>query len=221
MICQFCNKEFSTKGNLQKHQETTKRCLKIQETVKPKVFKCDGCDKVLSTKHRLYTHKLICKKIIKENIIEKTSREKVNNYIENMEVLTEEFLVEKAKGLTEKHVRKGPAGYAEFASDVLKDKVIVTDTSREIFKFKTEYGVVTDQGGERIGKMIFKSIESVNRDIINRIEASTDLDGIMSVLSTVSKYKIDVTKGSRGEHTPFRGKFSKQLSRWVSLHKVI
>jgi len=222
MACQYCKSIFSGNSALLLHQKSAKYCLKLQEDMKPKVYKCEACEKVLSTKHRLDTHKVICKKIVQENIPENfTRREKVNSYIENMEILTEEFLSEKAKDLSEKHIRKGPAGYAEFASDALKNKVISTDTSREIFKFKTKYGIVTDQGAERLGKMIFKSIDSINREIITRIEESADLDNMLRILSTVSTYKTDVTKGSRGEHTPFRGKFSKQLSLWVSSHKVI
>ena len=221
MDCQFCGKEFSTKGNLLKHHESTKYCLKLQEDMKPKVYKCDACEKVLSTKHRLDTHKIICKKIVRENIPEKTHREKVNSYIENMEILTEEFLSKKAKDLSEKHIRKGPAGYAEFASDVLKNKVIATDTSRSVFKFKTKYGLVTDQGAERLGKMIFKSIETVNREIITKIEESADLDNMLRILSTVSTYKTDVTKGSRGEHTSFHTRLSNHLGRLVSSDKVI
>ena len=222
MACQYCKSIFSGNSALLLHQKSAKYCLKLQEDMKPKVYKCDACEKVLSTKHRLDTHKVICKKIVQENIPENfTYREKINSYIENMEILTEEFLSEKAKDLSEKHIRNGPTGYAEFASDILKNKVISTDTSREIFKFKTKYGVVIDQGAERIGKMIFKSIESINREIITRIEESVDLDGMLSVLSTVSKYKTAVTKGSSGKITPFHRKFSKHLCILLSSHKVI
>ena len=33
MICQYCKKTLSTKGNLLIHQKTVKYCLKIQEKI--------------------------------------------------------------------------------------------------------------------------------------------------------------------------------------------
>ena len=221
MSCQYCKSIFSGNSALLLHQKSAKYCLKIQEETKPKVFKCDACEKVLTTKHRLSTHRDICKKIIPEKVIENSYREKVNSYINNMEVLTDEFLEEKSECLSEKHIRKGPVGYAEFASDILKNKVLTTDVSREVFKFKDKYGIVTDQGAERLGKMLYKSIDTVNKDIISRIEESADIDSMLTLLSTISKYKTAVTKGSRGESTPFHRRFSKHLALLLSTHKVI
>jgi hypothetical protein len=220
MDCQYCKSLFSTNSALLLHQKSAKYCIKIQQDINPQVYKCDGCKKVLSTKHRLSTHKLICKKII-EKVPENTYREKVNAYIDNMEILTDEFLAEKADSLSETHVKKGPAGYAEFASVVLKNKVINTDVSREIFKFKTKYGITVDQGAEKIGKMLCRSIDRVNKDLIERMGACAELDTMITLLSTVSKYKNAITKGSRGEITPFYRNFSKHLSLLLSSHKVI
>ena len=216
MECQYCKSLFSGNSSLLLHQKSAKYCLKIQEDFKPKVFKCECCEKVLSTKHRLSTHKFICKKVP-----ENTYREKVNSYIDNMEVLTDEFLTEKAVCLSDAHIKKGPIGYAEFASVILKNKVINTDVSREVFKFKTKYGVTIDQGCEKIGKMLYRSIDIINRDIITRMESCADLDNMLSLLNTVSRYKNAVTKGSHGDITPFHRNFSRHLSLLLSSHKVI
>lgn len=60
MDCQFCEKSFSNKSNLLKHQQTTKYCIKLQAEKKPKSFICSGCNKELSTKQRLETHNKVC-----------------------------------------------------------------------------------------------------------------------------------------------------------------
>lgn len=60
MDCQFCKKQFSSKGNLLNHQRNTKYCLQIQEANKPQEFICVGCNKRLCTKYRLQQHQKIC-----------------------------------------------------------------------------------------------------------------------------------------------------------------
>jgi hypothetical protein len=69
MDCEFCHKNFTTKGILLRHQQTTKYCLKLQEEIKAKEFICRGCQKHLSTKNRLITHQEICEKISKDDDI--------------------------------------------------------------------------------------------------------------------------------------------------------
>ena len=70
--CQFCNSEFYDKSALNKHQQKTKYCLKIQQLTKEnaskglvvninKKFECENCLKLLSTKQRLDTHLTTCK----------------------------------------------------------------------------------------------------------------------------------------------------------------
>ena len=64
--CEYCSKMYSSKSSLNYHQKTTKSCLKIQETLKPKeeinsiTYDCKYCKKQFSTNQRLTKHTLIC-----------------------------------------------------------------------------------------------------------------------------------------------------------------
>lgn len=62
MDCQYCGKQFSTKSNLLKHQQTAKYCITLQQENKPPDFICKGCDKALCSKFRLQTHQQKCEK---------------------------------------------------------------------------------------------------------------------------------------------------------------
>ena len=66
MFCEYCNTEFKTKSALNNHKNKAKYCLIIQGKIEPKeeVFKCNICEKILSSKQKLEMHKKKC--VIKE-----------------------------------------------------------------------------------------------------------------------------------------------------------
>ena len=59
--CEFCQKDFSTKGTLLSHQKTAKYCLEIQgkNVGNNSNFKCEYCDKTFTLKHNLNDHFII------------------------------------------------------------------------------------------------------------------------------------------------------------------
>jgi hypothetical protein len=63
MDCQYCGKNFSTRGSLTRHQKTIKYCMDLQSMARSPTFKCEGCDKYLSTKYNLSAHQKICQKL--------------------------------------------------------------------------------------------------------------------------------------------------------------
>jgi len=76
--CKYCDSKFKNNSSLNYHQKNTKYCLekqgKIQDT-----YRCNSCDKVLSSKQRMENHKNICN--IKKNktvndVVDKGSFEK-------------------------------------------------------------------------------------------------------------------------------------------------
>jgi len=66
--CEFCNKEFTIKGNLVSHQKTTKYCLEKQGKNLAENFKCEYCDKIFTLKTNLNDHINICKEKQKKDL---------------------------------------------------------------------------------------------------------------------------------------------------------
>ena len=56
--CEFCNKEFSTKTNLNYHKSNTKYCLEKQG--KTPGFQCESCKKIVVSDNMLQKHYLKC-----------------------------------------------------------------------------------------------------------------------------------------------------------------
>lgn len=56
MTCEFCNKTFSTKSNLVKHQTKTKKCLKMQNKEPEIIHTCAYCKKEFFSKDNYNSH---------------------------------------------------------------------------------------------------------------------------------------------------------------------
>jgi hypothetical protein len=67
-ICEFCQKEYSTKSTLSLHQKTAKFCIKIQtdlnsyEEKKEEKYTCNTCKKEFTIKCNFLKHQEICNK---------------------------------------------------------------------------------------------------------------------------------------------------------------
>jgi hypothetical protein len=92
-----------------------------------------------------------------------------NNQLNNFQPITEEHLRSHADNLTLDHIKKGPSGYAKFASEYpFKDKLICTDYSRRKVKYKNEDGdVVTDPKMATLTKKFFAAIKDRNSALIS------------------------------------------------------
>ena len=60
IICEFCNKEFSNKYNLKRHQSNTNKCIKIQEEEKSSEHICKFCKKSYTSNKYLDKHLKNC-----------------------------------------------------------------------------------------------------------------------------------------------------------------
>lgn len=81
LICNFCNKEFSSTFSLKCHKETAKYCLKIQgKEDTNKQFKCIDCNKVFTSKNNLNYHLESCNSKYKKDIdflLEEVEKQKI------------------------------------------------------------------------------------------------------------------------------------------------
>ena len=64
-ICEFCNKEFTTKTNLNYHLKNTATCAKKKDI---DIYKCEGCERELCSKKSLMRHQKTCLCAINKHI---------------------------------------------------------------------------------------------------------------------------------------------------------
>ena len=89
-ICNFCNKKFCSKSNLDKHKKTAKYCLELQrtnvdiesKTTKSNIHRCNFCNKEYLRKDVLDKHLLKCKVKIKNE-----SKNKEEEYINHIKLI--------------------------------------------------------------------------------------------------------------------------------------
>jgi hypothetical protein len=130
LLCKFCNKNFTSKSSLNKHQKTTKYCLEKQG-LKNEEYKCNFCSKILSTQLRLNTHVNSCKIKDKNEVnkyisLSEEKEKELNKYISLSEEKEKE-LKQKEKELKqkEKELNNYKISFSELKMEsLMKDKII-------------------------------------------------------------------------------------------------
>jgi hypothetical protein len=141
----------------------------------------------------------------------------INNFIQQLQPVTEEKLKESVDNLTIDHIKKGPEGYAQYALEYpLKDKMVCVDYSRRKVKFKDKDGnVITDHEMTGLAAKFFNSIKDKNKELIclyaNELKEKLGDDDIMDTMVKIFDYKMSVDKGSEGEKTDFQHDFVRQM----------
>ena len=87
MNCDFCNKSFSTKGNLIAHQKSAKYCLSLQGK-ENNDFECEFCKKTFTVQKVLNEHLYACKE--KKKMDELESATKYNESVKTVKKLEKE-----------------------------------------------------------------------------------------------------------------------------------
>lgn len=167
-ICEYCNAGFSVKHSLTYHQKTAKYCLEIRGVQTVNNFQCSKCNKKLSEQRQLDRHEEKCTvsflEIKSENIAIKAAVKPTSvtntNILNILQPLTQDQLNEDGKTICLEDIQ-GAKRLAQFAADKsLKGKVVTSDASRCILKFKNPNGdIIRDKNGIQLSEMFCKSIE--------------------------------------------------------------
>jgi len=144
-----------------------------------------------------------------------------NNFkIDNLQVLNFDDFSQYASQLTIDHIKKGAAGYAEFALQYpLNNKIVCTDFARRTIKYKSqENQMANDYNLNIIGANLFKSINTHNKkEIFDYIKSIEDSDrNITETLVEFSDYIDLVRDGSQGIKHKLFPEFVKEICTLTS-----
>jgi len=102
LICEYCNKEFSTIYTLKLHQKSSKTCITLQVNAgetkyieNKDTIICEYCKKDFSVKHNLTVHLRTCKVKKEFEHIHKLIKEEKDNYLDEIEYLRKQVDIQK------------------------------------------------------------------------------------------------------------------------------
>lgn len=221
--CSKCSRSFTSKRWLLSHQNKCGESIdKLKEEIKTLTNTNENLHKKLKDQELKYEEKLstLHKRI--ENIAltaisrpTTSNKTQINNYIQQLQPVTDEYLIDNVQHLTIDHIMKGAEGYAQYALEYpLKDRLICVDYARRKVKFKDRDGnVITDPEMSNLATKFFNSIKDKNKELI--VEYGTQLkENFGDEVDTIVKifdYKSDVERGSDGEKSEFHHDFVKQV----------
>jgi len=224
--CDGCGKTFSRSYHLQRHQ---KQC-KSNDRVFDLESKLAQAEKDIE----MYKKDILQKTIViqeKNNQIEKlqdklenialqavkrpttTNKTQINNFIQNMQPITREHLVEHTPQLTLAHIQKGASGYAEYALEhPLKERLVCVDYSRRKIKFKNKEGdLIADPEMAKLAPMFFESIKDKSSEIVYS-QNDPNMDSAMfEQVAKLFNMNADVKNASSGIKSDFYHDFVKHV----------
>jgi hypothetical protein len=234
-VCCKCPKTFTSKRWLLAHQEKcgesvvslkeTNRLLddKIKNLEKSVVKNRLDYEERLKNQENKYEQKILKLQDKLENIairaVERPTsttnnmKTNINNFIQNMEPMTSENLLEHTGNLTLEHVQKGASGYAEYALEYpFKDRVACVDYSRRKIKFKDNDGhLVTDPEMVKLAPMFFDSIKDKSSQLVYS-QNDPNMDSVMfEQVAKLFNTNADVKNGSSGIKSDFYHDFIKHV----------
>lgn len=216
--CSACDSTFTTKRKLLNHRQIcTLYIVKEKDNLhKEEILRKDIEILELKKQIRELQDKL-------ENVAIKvgsratTTNTQINNYIQKLELTTDEYMDQNVSNLTIEHIKRGPTGYAEYALEYpLNNRVVCVDYSRRKVKYKDKEGnVITDPEMAKLTKKLFESINSRNKELIMEFlkDTSGKLDPMvqMEMMTDMGDYIAMVNRGAAGEKTDLYHDFVKMI----------
>ena len=213
--CNDCDKSFSRKHHLVDHK---KICQKKDSNININNLNNQLHEKNIIIQTLREQIKNLQDKL--ENIALKavsrpttTNKTQINNFIQNMEPISQEQLIEHTPQLTIEHVQKGASGYAEYALEYpLKDRIACVDYSRRKIKFKNKDGIlVSDPEMCRLTPMFFESIKAKSSELVFS-QNNPDMDSAMfERVAKLFNTNSDVKNGADGVKSDFYHDFIKHV----------
>jgi regulator of replication initiation timing len=227
--CEFCSKNLSSKHWLESH---INKCTSNIDAIKKHNKSLEDENKQLNIINNMLESQLIEQKVsyertIKdlqdklENIAIKAVQKstttvkntQINNYIQKMQPITQEILMDHTPHLTIEHIKKGASGYAEYALEgPLKDRIACVDYSRRKIKFKdTEGNIITDPEMAKLAPMFFDSIKDKSSQLVYSLN-TPDMDSAMfEGVAKLFNTNADVKNGATGIKSEFYHDFVKHV----------
>ena len=191
IICEFCKKIYSNKGNLVKHQETTKKCIHLQQEIKidTQFLHCKYCNFTTKKKHSFTTHFIQCTEIKiqeyeKKNKQLTTTNSKLLEYkkkhtellSENEELQQYKILYERTKEYKKLHKQVSTENtklqeyktlYETMKDDYMKIKIETDLKNKHILFIETEYNEVKQQLKDNVNTLLLKPTSIVHNSHTN------------------------------------------------------
>jgi len=216
--CEFCKNSYTTKRRLISHYES---CVQYNVDKVHKEYKkiIEDQEKViLEQKQTIKDLQGTIEKLASQAISRTTNTTKntqINNYIQQLQPITDDILKENVPNLTIEHILKGAEGYAEYALEYpLKNRIICVDYARRKVKFKDSNGnLITDPEMTNIATKFFQSIKDKNKFLIfeygNAMKErfGDELETIVKIMDN----KMNVDNGADGAKTEFYHEFVKNI----------
>ena len=231
--CSNCGKKMTEKRQLKKHEAKCESSIQdqnrdletneifLKETIKNlenKLIESKTIEKLLREKVDDQSRQIQDLQNKLENIaIKGATKSTSTNILNILQPLIQEELNEQGRNITIEDM-KGAKRLAQFAADKsLKGKVVTSDASRCILKYKNPTGeIVRDKNGIKITKMFCKSIEEpVKRHFDTVIQnINTDTEDFKEIDVTATTYK-GIQKLANGEKHDLGDEFICHLSKLI------
>ncbi len=189
--CEYCNKEFQRKYNLQVHQKRTQYCLARQELA------CRS--PVQLPESNMQTQKMLFDLIKQlQQTIEKLTDNQRNVVLQNLTPVTDEEIQEHLDHLTLDFICQGAKGYANFANYYpFKNRILCTDRARKKLKYRNHDGeIIEDSGGIKLVQRFFRARAPRNEEIINA-EYRTLQEEVRDIAAAGTAYTTNLTKATK------------------------
>jgi uncharacterized C2H2 Zn-finger protein len=177
-ICEFCEKSFSSKYGMVKHQVN---CRDLYENIKKNIKKNmkEKYEKLLFDQKKEYEKRICDLQDKLENIAIKavqnpttmhnttTKNIQINNFLKNAPALTDAVIQDNIQYLTLDHHVQGAEGYAKYAMEFpFKGRIVCVDVARNKIKYKDGDGnVIEDVGFQKMMMKLCKAIFGKSYDL--------------------------------------------------------